>query len=114
MSPVSDPQLPSAPLRPAFEALELAEKAEVFALAVDHRGDVHLTLADGSTVTGYVFAADAAARPPVLRLYPREGDEPLCLAWEQVTGLAFAGDDAQERAVRVWRRFVERRGQRGR
>jgi len=106
---MADPQAVPAPARPVFEALEPGEKPEVFALAVDHRGDVQLTLADGSSVTGYVFALDADASPPVLRLYPREAEDALCVPWADVTGLAFVGDDAQERAVRVWRRFVDRR-----
>jgi hypothetical protein len=111
---VADPQQAPASRRPVFEALLPGDKAEVLALAADHRGDVLLTLADGSTVTGYVYALEAEACPPLLRLYPRDAERPLCLRWDEVTGLAFTGDDAQERALRVWRRFVERRGLRPR
>jgi hypothetical protein len=90
---------------------DLATEAELRAAldkAFDYRGDVTITLRDGSAVEGYVFdrregplLADCA-----VRLFPKDGDEKRAIRYADIARLAFTGRDTA--AGKSWETWVKK------
>jgi len=77
--------------------------------AFDYRGDVTITLKDGSTVEGYVF--DRRCDGPALadctvRLFPRDRDEKVAVPYADIARLAFTGRDTA--AGKSWETWVRK------
>lgn len=90
----------------------LATEAEVrraLEMAFDYRGDVTVTLKDGTVVEGYVF--DRRDGKPTLaecsvRIIPRGRDEKVVVRYDQVAALAFTGRDTA--AGKSWETWVKK------
>ncbi len=87
----------------------LASDAEICAAlekAFDYRGDLTLTLKDGSKVEGYVF--DRKRKSPALsdcivRLMPKDRPEKVAIRYSDVAGLSFSGrDTAAGKSFAAW------------
>ena len=85
-----------------------AELRAALEKAFDYRGDVTITKKDGSKVEGYIFdrrpgttLADSA-----VRLYPKDGDEKLTIAYGDIAGLAFNGKDTA--AGKSWETWLKK------
>jgi hypothetical protein len=114
----SHPSSAEAELAPAAarEQLEgwvpdLATEAELRAAldkAFDYRGDVTVTLRDGSTVEGYVFdrREGPALADCAVRLLPKDGDGRLAVRYADVARLAFTGRDTA--AGKSWETWVRK------
>lgn len=92
---------------PAF-ALRAIEKA------FDFRGDVTLTLADGRTVSGYLFDRQTgkAAGDSFVRLMPQTPGEPnIKVAYADIRTLAFSDrDPAAGKSFETWvKKYVEKK-----
>lgn len=74
--------------------------------AFDYRGDVTVTLKDGSTVVGYIFNRLVAAGKPCLKMYPGDEERPRRIAYEDIAGLKFTGRDMA--AGRSWDDWVKK------
>jgi hypothetical protein len=64
--------------------------------AFDYRGDVTITLKDGSKVEGYVFDRDSAAASIGqcgVRLLPKDRKEKVAISYAQIARLEFTGRD---------------------
>jgi hypothetical protein len=90
---------------------ELASEQEtVSALekAFDYRGDVTLTLKDGSSVEGYIFdrQTGASLRESFVRLFPKDSDEKMVVPYSNIAGLAFSGRDRAAGAS--WEAWVKK------
>lgn len=74
--------------------------------AFDYRGDVTLTLKDGSRIEGYVF--DRRATGPALadcsvRLFPKDRDEKVSVGYADIARLEFTGrDTAAGKSFETW------------
>jgi len=91
-----------------FDDLSGPERDALLARALDYRGDITLHLGDGTSVTGYLFAVDAASA----RLYPDvAGAARVSIPLAKVVGCAFTGaDKADGRSWEAWvRRYEERK-----
>ena len=91
-----------------FDDLSGPERDALLAKALDFRGDVTLQLADGTSVTGYLFAVDASNA----RLYPDAADAArVSIPLAKVVGCAFTGaDKANGRSWEAWvKRYEERK-----
>jgi hypothetical protein len=76
--------------------------------AFDYRGDVTLTLRDGSTVEGYLFdrfTGDSLASSYV-RLFPKGSNEKRRVSYAEIAGLAFTGRDTA--AGKSWEAWVKK------
>jgi hypothetical protein len=90
---------------------ELASEAEtVGALekAFDYRGDVTITLKDGSTVEGYIFdrRTGASLQESFVRLFPQDSNEKMVISYSNIAGLAFSGKDRAAGAS--WEAWVKK------
>jgi hypothetical protein len=90
---------------------ELASEAEtVDALekAFDYRGDVTITLKDGSTVEGYIFdrRTGASLQESFVRLFPQDSNEKMVISYSNIAGLAFSGKDRAAGAS--WEAWVKK------
>lgn len=85
-----------------------AARAEALERAFDYRGDVTLTLADGSTLTGYIFdrRRGATAGESFVRLLPPGSDRPVRIPYARIVALEFSGKDAAH--GRSWESWVRR------
>ncbi|MDE3153663.1 MAG: hypothetical protein KGN76_01085 [Acidobacteriota bacterium] len=84
-----------------------AELREGLEKAFDYRGDVTLTLKDGTLVEGYVFdrrPGDTMAAS-VVRLYPKQGGGKVSVAFADIAGLTFTGRDTA--AGKGWEAWVK-------
>ncbi|HEX3356307.1 MAG TPA: hypothetical protein VHS31_04930 [Tepidisphaeraceae bacterium] len=74
--------------------------------AFDYRGDVSLTLKDGSRVEGYIF--DRGSTGPSLeksfvRLFPKDRDEKIAVAYSEIARIEFTGrDTAAGKSFETW------------
>jgi hypothetical protein len=74
--------------------------------AFDYRGDVTLTLKDGSRIEGYIF--DRRASGPALadcgvRLFPKDRDEKVSVRYADIARLEFTGrDTAAGKSFETW------------
>ena len=74
--------------------------------AVDYRGDVTLTLKDGTQLTGYVFSRNSRAAEPYVDLLPADQDQKRKVPVKEIAGLSFSGVDMA--AGRSWAAWVAR------
>ena len=76
--------------------------------AFDYRGDVTLSLKDGSTVDGYIF--DRRIGPTldasVVRLIPQGKSEKIAIRYSDIAGLTFSGRDPA--AGKSWEAWVRK------
>jgi len=72
--------------------------------AFDYRGDVTITLRDGTKVAGYVFNRDAGADQPFVQLYPAEKDEKVKVLYKDIAAIAFTGQDLA--AENSWAAYI--------
>jgi hypothetical protein len=74
--------------------------------AFDYRGDVTLTLKDGSRVEGYLFDRTDANRPlPECSawLFPKDRDEKVRVSYADIARLEFSGKDtAHGKSFETW------------
>src|SRR5437867_3875838 len=85
----------------------LASKEELYGAldkALDYRGDITITLKDGSKVVGYVFNRETKAPEPFVQLYPQDKDEKIVLYYKDIAGLYFSGVDTA--AGKSWAAWV--------
>jgi hypothetical protein len=95
----------------------LATDAEIKAAlekAFDYRGDVTVTLKDGSKVEGYIFdrrSSGPALADCTVRLLPKDRDEKLAVRYSDIARLEFTGrDTAAGKSFETWlRRYREKK-----
>jgi len=81
--------------------------------AFDYRGDVTLTLKNGTQVEGYIF--DRQSGPTLaesrVRLYPKNFDSKIAIAYSDIQALAFTGrDTAAGKSWEAWlRKYWEKK-----
>ena len=87
---------------------ELASDDEIRAAlekAFDYRGDVTITRKDGSKVEGYLFdrRSGKTLADSVVRLYPRDSNQKVTIAYADIAALAFSGrDTAAGKSFEAW------------
>lgn len=84
----SSAQLNSFTQGQSFKALD-KNFSEVLRAAVDYRGDLLITLKDGTSVEGYVFNSSADR----LDLFPRNSPRAVSVQIAEVDTLTFSGED---------------------
>jgi hypothetical protein len=81
--------------------------------AFDYRGDITLTLKDGSKVEGYIF--DRRSGPTLgdccVRIYPKDRPEKVSVRYSDIAHLAFTGKDtAAGKSFETWlKKYIERK-----
>src|SRR5579872_818014 len=73
--------------------------------AFDYRGDVTITRKDGSTIEGYIFdrRSGKTLADSVVRLYPKDSNEKIAVAYADIAALNFSGrDTAQGKSFDAW------------
>ncbi len=73
--------------------------------AFDYRGDVTLTLKDGSSLEGYLFdrRSGATLADSVVRLIPKDRDDKVAVRYADIARLAFTGrDTAAGKSWETW------------
>ena len=81
--------------------------------AFDYRGDVTITRKDGSKIEGYLFdrRSGATLKDSVVRLYPKNSNEKIAIAFADVAALAFSGrDTAAGKSWEAWmKKYAEKK-----
>jgi hypothetical protein len=84
------------------------ELREALEKAFDYRGDVSITLKDGSRVEGYLFdrviGTNLAAS--FVRLLPKDSNQRVKIAYSEIAALAFSGRDTA--AGKSWEAWVKK------
>ena len=95
---------------------ELASDEEIqqaLEKAFDYRGDVTITLKDGSKTEGYIFdrRTGKALSDSIVRLYPKDSEQKVSISYSDIAALAFTGrDTAAGRSWDAWvRKYWEKR-----
>jgi hopanoid biosynthesis associated radical SAM protein HpnH len=99
--------VPARPQAPPRRGAEAAATPEALRMAFDYRGDVTLTLDDGSALEGYVGHADADE----IRVWPRDGTAPVEIEAARVRRVRFSGRDAAPRSRELTSRSSAASGQ---
>jgi hypothetical protein len=89
---------------------ELASEQEIFEAlekAFDYRGDVSLTLTDGSKIEGYIFdrRTGNSLENSFIRLFPSNSKEKVSVPYAQIARLEFSGKDRA--AGKHWEAWVQ-------
>jgi hypothetical protein len=74
--------------------------------AFDYRGDITITLRDGTKQVVYVFNREPKAPEPFIEAYPAEQDTKIKIYYKDVAGLAFTGIDTA--AGKSWANWMEK------
>jgi hypothetical protein len=81
--------------------------------AFDYRGDVTLTLKDGSRVEGYIFdrSTGRTLGDSFVRIFPRDSDEKRAVSYADVARIEFTGKDtAAGKSFETWvKKYQQRR-----
>jgi hypothetical protein len=81
--------------------------------AFDYRGDVTLTLKNGSKIEGYIFdrVAGTSLATSFVRLLPKTSNERLKICYADISALAFTGrDTAAGKSFEAWiRKYWEKK-----
>lgn len=74
--------------------------------AFDYRGDVTITRKDGSSIEGYIFDRRASGKTLSdcsVRLFPKDRDEKVSVAYSDIARLVFTGKDtAAGKSFETW------------
>ncbi|MEI7767573.1 MAG: hypothetical protein WCJ97_09080 [Phycisphaerae bacterium] len=82
-----------------------AEIYEALEKAFDYRGDVTVTLKDGTHIEGYIFDRRAGSElaASVIRIMPTGSKDKVSVRYSDLAGLAFTGrDTAQGKSFETW------------
>ena len=92
----------------AFQAASEGELRDALEKAFDYRGDVTITLKDGSAVEGYIFDRrnGATLAESTVRLFPKNEPKKVSIAYSDIAGLAFTGRDTA--AGKTWEAWVRK------
>jgi hypothetical protein len=76
--------------------------------AFDYRGDVTITRKDGSKIEGYLFdrRTGTTLKESVVRLYPKNSNEKVSIAYADIAALAFTGRDTA--AGKSWEAWMKK------
>jgi hypothetical protein len=76
--------------------------------AFDYRGDVTITLKDGTIIEGYVFdrRSGATLADSVVRLIPKDSDDKVAIPYADVARLEFTGRDTA--AGKSWETWMKK------
>src|SRR5437764_7880085 len=90
---------------------ELASEAEIaqaLEKAFDYRGDVTITLKNGSKIEGYIFdrRSGTGLTESIVRLYPKDSDQKISITYADIAVLAFTGRDTA--AGRTWDAWIRK------
>jgi len=81
--------------------------------AFDYRGDVTLTLKDGTRVEGYIFdrTTGQTLGESFVRIFPRDSDEKRAVSYAHVARIEFSGKDtAAGKSFETWvKKYQERK-----
>jgi hypothetical protein len=109
-------QNPDASASPAGWKPELSDEhalRSALARALDYRGDVRITTADGRQVSGYLFdcAFKASLEASTVRLLCEGSDTPVTIHCDRIASLSFdERDPAAGKSWETWlRRYAEKR-----
>jgi hypothetical protein len=88
---------------------ELASDTEIreaLEKAFDYRGDVSITLKNGTTLDGYIFdrLAGKTLESSVVRVLPKDSNERMKIAYSDIAALTFSGRDTA--AGKSWEAWV--------
>jgi hypothetical protein len=90
-----------------------AEIREALEKAFDYRGDVTITLKDGSRVEGYLFDRrnGGTLESSVVRLFPKDRDEKVAVKYSEIARLEFSGKDtAHGKSFETWvKKYYEKK-----
>ncbi len=85
-----------------------AEVLDALEKAFDYRGDVTITLKDGSVIDGYIF--DRKTGPSLaqswVKLFPKDSPEKRSIPYSEIAGLVFSGKDRAAGAS--WEAWVKK------
>jgi hypothetical protein len=92
----------------AWEAASEGELREALEKAFDYRGDVTITLKDGSAIEGYIFdrRSGATLAESSVRLFPKNESRKVSISYSDIAGLAFTGRDTA--AGKTWEAWVRK------
>lgn len=76
--------------------------------AFDYRGDVTITLANGSVLEGYIFdrRSGLTLKDSFVRIIPKDKREKVSVSFAEIAGLAFTGRDTA--AGKSWEAWVKK------
>lgn len=76
--------------------------------AFDYRGDVTITTKDGQKIEGYIFDRQTgkSLSDSYVRLFPKDQDQKVKIAYAQIAALAFTGRDTA--AGKSWETWVKK------
>ena len=85
-----------------FESASAEELRDALEKAFDYRGDVTITLKDGSSIEGYIFDRNRSQ----VRLFPKDNPTKISIEYANIAGLAFTGRDTA--AGKSWEAWVKK------
>ena len=73
-----------------------ADRLEGIDKAFDYRGDVTLTMTNGSRIEGFLSNRDAKASPPRVQFFVKGQDAPQVIPYADIAAIAFTGKDTAD------------------
>ena len=73
-----------------------ADRVDGIDKAFDYRGDVTLTMSNGTLVEGFMSNREAKASPPRVQFFVKGEDTPQVIPYADITAIAFTGKDTAD------------------
>ena len=91
-----------------WDAASEEELREGLEKAFDYRGDVTITLKNGTSIEGYIFdrRTGATLADSCVRLFPKSNPQKTSVPYSDIAGLAFTGRDTA--AGKSWEAWVRK------
>ena len=91
-----------------------AQIRSAFETAFDYRGDVTITLKDGTSIEGYLFDRHSDGKTLAdcfVRLFPKDQDQKVSIPYSDIARLQFTGrDTAAGKSFETWvRKYHEKK-----
>ena len=91
-----------------------AQAREAIEQAFDYRGDVTVTLQDGSAIEGYLYDRRTHPGDPLVRLMPKDGSARRTILVKDIRTIAFTGrDTATGKSWETWMKKYHEKKARG-
>ena len=91
----------------AFTFANDQDRFEGIDKAFDYRGDVTLTLADGTTLNAFIFNREVDAKPPRISVFVKGEEAPRYFTYSEINAIAFSGKDPAN--GKSWRNWVAKK-----
>ncbi len=107
MSNVATQSISSSPQGMTFHCQSDQERIEAIDQAFDYRGDITLTLFNGTILEGYIFNRTARPPHPHIQMFLKGDEKQTIVPYSDIQSIAFSGKDTAD--GKSWQSWMDKK-----